>query len=266
VRCRSFSVSKQEENPQPVGDIHHCALCGDRLAWPRFPRILRADIEFQVTAMSGSRGRLLAVLSLIFIASVSLRGQDMGDRFVDGIPLLPPNLSMLRYGPGIEPVRPPLFPTLPRRVPVPPGTMAFQKMVSAAGIIFSGHVTAVGHDPIPLGPTPASTSVSFQVEQAIRGIEPGQILTIHEWAGLWASGEHYRVGEYVLLFLYPPSRLGLTSPVAGALGRFSMDSQGRIVMDGRHVAILGADPVLGGRAVIPYLDFARLVRRFSRQD
>jgi hypothetical protein len=216
--------------------------------------------------MSGSRGHLLAVLSLIFVLSPSLHGQDMGNRVVGGIPLLPPNLSMLRYGPRIEPMRPPLFPTLPRRIPVPPGTMAFQKMVSAAGIIFSGHVTAVGHNPMPFGPTPASTSVSFQVEQAIRGIEPGRILTIHEWAGLWTSGEHYRIGEHVLLFLYPPSKLGLTSPVAGALGRFSMDSQGRIVMDGRHVEILGADPILGRRAVIPYLDFARLVRRFSQQD
>ena len=216
--------------------------------------------------MFGSRGRLLAVLSLIFIVSPCLGGQDMGYRVVGGIPLLPPNLSMLRYGPRIEPMRPPLFPTLPRRLPVPPGTMAFQKIVSAAGIIFSGHVIAVGHNPIPLGPTPASTSVSFQVEQAIRGIEQGQILTIHEWAGLWASGEHYRVGEHVLLFLYPPSKLGLTSPVAGALGKFSMDSQGRILMDGQHVAILGTDPILLGRAVIPYLDFARLVHRFSQQD
>ena len=216
--------------------------------------------------MFGSRGRLLAVFSLIFVESLCLRGQDMGDRVVDGIPLMPSNLRMLRYGPRIEPVRPPLFPTLPRRHPVPPGTAAFQKMVSAAGIIFSGHVTAVGHNPMPLGPTPASTSVSFQVEQAIRGIEPGQILTIHEWAGLWASGEHYRVGEHVFLFLYPPSKLGLTSPVAGALGRFSMDSQGHIVIGGQHVAILGADPILGGRAVIPYLDFVRLVRHFGRQD
>jgi len=216
--------------------------------------------------MAGFRGRLLAVLSLIFIAPLSLRGQNMVDRVVDGIPLLPPTFSMLRNGPRIEPLRPPPLPTVPGRVPVPPATIAFQKMVSAAGIIFSGHVTAVEHTPVPSGQAPASTNVSFQVEQAIRGIERGQILTIHEWAGLWASGERYRVGERVFLFLYPPSKLGLTSPVAGELGRFSLDSRGRIVMDGQHLALWGADPILRRRAVIPYLDFARLVHGLSQQE
>ncbi|MGA7930571.1 MAG: hypothetical protein WCA20_31815 [Candidatus Sulfotelmatobacter sp.] len=61
----------------------------------------------------------------------------------------------------------------------------------------------------------------------MRGTSPGQSLTIQEWAGLWTSGERDRVGERVLLFLYSPSKSGLTSPVAGAMGRFAMDSQGR---------------------------------------
>src|SRR5258708_29179611 len=92
------------------------------------------------------------------------------------------------------------------------------------------------------------------------------MLTIHEWAGLWSIGERYRLGERVLLFLYPPSKLGLTSPVAGAVGRFAMDSQGHILLNGQHMAMLGADPILGKRAVIPYSEFARAVRRFGREE
>lgn len=210
--------------------------------------------------MAGSCGRLLVVCSLVFAAPLSLRGQDT---VAKRVPVLAPNLSMLRYGARLEPIRPPLLPILPRQVPVLPGTIAFQKIVAAAGIIFSGHVTAIGRTPIPSGRGPASTSVTFQVEQAIRGVEAGTSLTIHEWAGLWDGGERYRIGDRVLLFLYPPSKLGLTSPVAGSLGRFSVNSQGRIVMDDEHVTILKADPVVGGKTSIPYIDFAQSIERFS---
>ena len=213
--------------------------------------------------MARSCWRLLAVLSLIFSAPVFLRGQDsVGER----LPSLPPNVRILRYPPSIPPARLPLLPSLPRQFPVPPETVAFQKIVGAAGIIFSGHVVSVGHVPLLSGQAPAATAVTFQVDRAIRGIATGQILTIHEWAGLWANGERYRVGERVLLFLYPPSKLGLTSPVAGSMGRFAMDSRGRILMNGQHVAAWGTDPILGGRVIIPYADFARAVRRLGREE
>jgi hypothetical protein len=100
----------------------------------------------------------------------------------------------------------------------------------------------------------------------MRGVSPGQKLTIHEWAGLWARGESYYVGERVLLFLYAPGKLGLTSPVAGALGRFALDSRGYIVMSPQHVVTLAADPILGGKTVVPYADFARAVRRSSGEE
>jgi hypothetical protein len=100
----------------------------------------------------------------------------------------------------------------------------------------------------------------------MRGTTPGASLTIREWAGLWTSGERYRVGERVLLFLYSPSKLGLTSPVAGALGRFGMDSQGRIVMNAQHAATLAADPILGGKTVVSYAVFTQAVRRASREE
>jgi hypothetical protein len=99
----------------------------------------------------------------------------------------------------------------------------------------------------------------------MRGASAGQSLTIQEWAGLWTGGERYRVGERVLLFLYSPSKLGLTSPVAGGIGKFSVDAQGRIVMNAMQAATVAVDPVLavrtGGKSVVLYADFAQAVQR-----
>jgi hypothetical protein len=65
--------------------------------------------------------------------------------------------------------------------------------------------------------------ITFRVSDALRGAIPGKPLTFSEWDGLWASGDRYRVGEDLLLFLYPPSGdLGLTTTVAGTRGRISL--------------------------------------------
>ena len=67
------------------------------------------------------------------------------------------------------------------------------------------------------GTTP-SIQLSFRVDQPIAGVERGQILTIHEWAGAWSMHRPMSRGQHILIFLYPLSRLGFTSPVGGALG------------------------------------------------
>jgi len=161
---------------------------------------------------------------------------------------------------------------LPARVdrfgsgPLAPGRNGLPQIVSAAGLIFSGRVTAVGSADSravsSAGQSAAWTAVTFQVEYALRGTAAGRSLTIHEWSGL-SSGSHkedYRVGERVFLFLYPPSRLGFTSPVGGGAGRFAIDPQGNVAMNTQHVSAL-ADPVIAGRKVVPYTDFIGAVRR-----
>ncbi|MGA8215316.1 MAG: hypothetical protein WB799_17095 [Candidatus Sulfotelmatobacter sp.] len=221
--------------------------------------------------MAGSCRRLLATFSLIFAAPMLLRGQDAADRSSERAPVIAPKPSSPSYSVPLAPVRIPLSPNLSPRYPEAPGTgifqqLVFQQMVRAAGIIFSGRVTFIGHDASSSRPDPSSTTVTFRVEHAIRGTSTGQNLTIHEWAGLWTSGERYRVGEHVLLFLYSPGKLGLTSPVAGAMGRFAMDSQGQILMSALHVANLAADPILGGKTVVPYAEFVLAVRRSSGEE
>jgi hypothetical protein len=104
-----------------------------------------------------------------------------------------------------------------------------------------------------------TVAITFHVERALHGASTGQDFTIFQWIGLWTSGQRYRVGERVLLFLYPPSKLGLTSSVGGPMGRFALDELGRVVLSPQHLAAFGADPVLGGRSLISFRDFARAV-------
>jgi hypothetical protein len=220
--------------------------------------------------MAGTCWRLLAIFSLIFVAPSLLLGQDgAAERFPGKSSVAAPTMPLSGYPPPIAPVWIPP-PSLPRPYPIVPSIVGlqqnvFQQLVRSAGIIFSGRVTFVGHGTSSSSPSHTSTTIAFQIEHAMRGASPGQNLTIHEWAGLWERGERYRVGERVLLFLYAPSKLGLTSPVAGAMGRFALDSQDKIVMSPQHIETFVADTILGGKAVVPYADFALAVRRFQPQ-
>jgi hypothetical protein len=98
-----------------------------------------------------------------------------------------------------------------------------RRLAHGAGIIFSGTVQKI--EPVaPAAPGDIGVvRITFLVEDALRGATAGELLTVSEWDRLWTSGDRYRVGEELLLFLYPPSEsLGLTSTVAGTRGRISL--------------------------------------------
>jgi hypothetical protein len=154
-------------------------------------------------------------------------------------------------------------PPRPQPRPNPPRTPAI--LARHAGYVFVGRVLSVERLSAT-GPAVAATvRIKFRVEQAIRGVRKGETLVVREWAGLWQSGERYRTGERVALLLYSPSRLGLTSPVGGALGRFSVDSAGRIVVQPIQAPILSVHPSmrshLGGKIRLSPREFSRLIRR-----
>ncbi len=222
--------------------------------------------------MAGRR-RLLAVCLLVFITIHSILAAQDGaaDRApAEGrvvVPIVAPHL-LPRHDP--LPPAPVWIPApLPQRsFPVVAGNPGlpqdvFQQLIRTAGIIFSGRVSSVRSATSSPRPGHSSTAITFLVEHAILGTSPGENVTIHEWGGLWNRGERYRVGERVLLFLYAPSKLGLTSPVSGALGRLAVDSRGMIVMSPQHIPTFAGDPILGGRTVIPYADFAVAVGRLQ---
>jgi hypothetical protein len=105
-----------------------------------------------------------------------------------------------------------------------------------SGYIFDGTVLSVQAAQADANEV-ATVQITLRIEQAMRGTRAGQILTIREWAGLWNSGQRYHPGERLLLFLYSPSSLGLTSPVGGASGRFAVDSGGSVIENGRLPAL-----------------------------
>jgi len=116
----------------------------------------------------------------------------------------------------------------------------WKQLSRRAGIIFAGTVLATpaqtvttqtaASDRVVPGAPPA-VELSFRVDQAIAGVEPGQVLTIHEWAGAWSMHRPMSKGQHILIFLYPPSRLGLTSPVGGSLGQVALDPSGKNVSE-----------------------------------
>ena len=119
-------------------------------------------------------------------------------------------------------------------------------LIRSSGYIFAGTVRSVERV-APKGKGVAIVLISFHVDQAMRGVRTGQTLAIREWAGLWESGERYRPGERVLLFLYPPSKLGLTSPVAGPMGRFRIGPDGRVIFDPGGIGVPVRPPRLLNR-------------------
>lgn len=161
----------------------------------------------------------------------------------------PPSLE-----PGRDPTRRPRFPI------GPPGLIGFPQLVQNAGTIFSGTVTRIQRRPATRGQSIETVAVTFHVESAIRGATPGRELTISQWIGLWSSGQCYRVGQRVLLFLYPRSKLGLTSSVAGTMGRFQIDAGGNVLLSAQHLAAFRRNPVLGGKSRVRVSDFALAVK------
>jgi hypothetical protein len=79
--------------------------------------------------------------------------------------------------------------------------------------------------------------------------------------GVWSGSQRYRVGDRALLFLYPPSKIGLTSCVGGTLGRFHIDPVGRVLLSAQQLSAFRRDPVLGGRSRVSFSDFAHAVER-----
>jgi hypothetical protein len=156
------------------------------------------------------------------------------------------------------PVQPPSRPIIP--TPQFSTPFGLSQLTRAAGTIFSGTVTSIVPSPATREHTIETLAITFHVENAIRGATPGTDFTFRQWIGLWSAGQRYRVGERVLLFLYPPSKLGLTSCVAAPVGRFSMNASGKVTLTGQQIGAFRADPILSGKSRISFSDFASAVQ------
>lgn len=207
--------------------------------------------------MAGVIGwRLLFAFSLILIVSAS-RGQDIQ---VSRPYAVSSDLEVRSQGtPASAVIRPPIS-------GVGPVLHLLPKMILSSGIIFCGQVISVSRSGAAAPGQATPTVITFRVQHAIRGAVSGQSLTIREWAGLWNRGERYRVGERVFLFLYPPSRLGLTSPMKGPLGRLAMDPQERILLRPEVVSAFAPDLLFERKDVIPFADFQQALQRIGYEN
>jgi hypothetical protein len=103
----------------------------------------------------------------------------------------------------------------------------WKQLARRAGIVFVGTVLNSGRQTEKTDRTVPAVELSFRVDRPIAAVDPNATLTIHEWTGLWSQLRPLRRGERVLLFLYPPSKLGLTSPFAGAQGQVRLSADGK---------------------------------------
>ena len=88
---------------------------------------------------------------------------------------------------------------------------ALRNLASRSGVAFVGRVLKIERGS-------GVVDVVFQVEKPLFG-QVGATYTLHEWAGLWTSGQYrYSVGQHVAIFLYAPGKSGLSSPVDGMEG------------------------------------------------
>jgi hypothetical protein len=205
-----------------------------------------------------SCSRLLArlfALSLLLTVTPLLHGQSDQPRTEFPFPRLGP-----RSGPT------PREPGLPLRPVLPPGAIGFQQIAHTAGTIFSGTVTAIARHPATRLQEVETVAITFHVERAIRGASPGTDLTVSQWMGLWSSGQRYQVGEHLLVFFYPPSKLGLTSSVGAELGRFRVDPAGRVLLSAQQLSAFRGDPVLAGKSRVWLNDFALAVQRTAEEE
>ncbi|MBS1801146.1 MAG: hypothetical protein JSS95_15135 [Acidobacteria bacterium] len=95
---------------------------------------------------------------------------------------------------------------------------ALRQMSDAAGVIFTGEVTAIRQR---AGENGASgvVEIDFRVDEAIRSCSAGGTYTLREWVGLWAANDtRYRVGQRLLMLLHAPGAGGMSSPVGGTDG------------------------------------------------
>jgi hypothetical protein len=156
---------------------------------------------------------------------------------------------------------------LPWRGPIFPAPSGFAQLARSAGIIFSGTVTNIQRSAANVpGQAVGTVAITFHVETAIRGATAGKSLTITQWIGLWLSGQRYQIGERLLLFLYPRSRVGLTSCVAAGMGRFAVDSSGIVRLTPQQILAFRTDSVFGGKSHVRLSDFASAVRWASEEE
>lgn len=117
--------------------------------------------------------------------------------------------------------------------------MDLATMTERAGNIISGRITQLRGGTHPQYHNIGVLYVTMKVNEMLKG-EPGETFTFMQFTGRaldnnggkglssvqpLPDGPSFRVGEEMVLFLYPPSSAGFTSPVGGEQGKFQFKRQ-----------------------------------------
>ncbi len=101
-----------------------------------------------------------------------------------------------------------------------------ESLIRQSGMIFSGKVIAVETGSKEKNMNLYMTSYTFRIDDPIYGVE-GDTIRIKQYGGesngrkFYPAGvPRFQVGEEVLVMLYPPSAIGMTSTVGKDQGKF----------------------------------------------
>jgi hypothetical protein len=106
--------------------------------------------------------------------------------------------------------------------------VSLSEMVAASGTVVTGRVVGVREGRHPNYTNIVVTFVTVEVSEMLKGAAKN--ITRHEFMQFGGTGltriqdmPSYRVGEDIMLFLYPESEQGFTSPVGGGQGKFQIN-------------------------------------------
>lgn len=164
--------------------------------------------------------------------------------------------------------------------------LSLPELAQRAAIIVQGRVIEARYEGHPDYPHVSTVLVTLQVERMLRG-PASELLSFRQYnppLEARAGKRGYAVGQRLLLFLPPPSRYGLSSPLGGDQGRFQIwrDAQGTELVQNargnaglfRNVAEAAAKAGISlspaqvqiaatPRGAVPLEDFVEIVRLFS---
>lgn len=135
----------------------------------------------------------------------------------------------------------------------------FAEMTSHAGRIVHGRVVEVREGVHPLHERLAVTFVKVQVVEMLKGGTAREVTFMQYGNSTQQYVAHlpkYSVGEEVVLFLYPESKLGFTSPVGQGQGKFVVRHDSR---SGQRVLLNEQS----NRALFARLDAAKVTSKLA---
>ena len=100
-----------------------------------------------------------------------------------------------------------------------------QEITQSAGKVFTGVCTKIEeieNDPLS---NLEVVKFTFRVAEPIKGLNNETEITFKQWRPT-VSESSYKVGEKYVIFLYPESKLGLTSTVGHLQGKFLVEKKG----------------------------------------